>query len=424
MAVDFSLLPQEDTQHVEAPSRFLWAIAFFLMLLAGGFAVLLLWPKDIPTQTSKFWITLTLFPVGIPTWIVLRRYSVHEGRKLDIALRNEALRAFNDRVFEAASIPLAILGAAHRISSDPRVNAPERIKEGSVTLNAQDPIAKYGDVVTGRWITVPGTQNTAGGEEIDLRRRHHVTTWLFNQLLDDLLPTLEAIPSRVPLSVHLSIANGFAPEANEALWLDCWDKRTTRSIEIIQSTTLPSDLIMLDQWMDAIIGNEDIHTTLIVTIQLNPLLAATPSDGTAEAGVAVLLAPDALASRYSLARQCNLHRPVRGTVDQPGESLSHALQWANTTGDRVTTAWQTGLDAAQAGSLGLPARKLALNPRITNLDQTVGNTGRAAPWLALACAASTPRGELDKQIIFSGQGTKVDCAVLVHSFHINPIETL
>lgn len=415
MAVDFSLLPQEEPPDDEAPSRFAWVVAFFLMVLAGVFALLLWWPKDIPTQTWKFWITLVLFPVGIPTWIVLRRYSVYEGRRSDVELRNEAVRAFNMRVFEAAGIPLAVLGAAHRISSDGRENSAERIKAGAVTLKAQDSIAKHGDVVKARWLSVPGMQNAPGGKESDLRRRHHATKWLFNQLLDDLLPNLKALPSRIPLTAHLSIANGFEPEANEALWLACWEERASRPLMATHSAKSPADLIMLDRWMDATISGNDMHATLLVAIQLNPLLAETPLPGTAEAGVALLLAPDALASRYSVARQCNLHRPVRGSADQPSEALTHALRWGNVTVDRITTAWQTGLDATHAGTLRGPARKLALNPRVTDLDQTVGHTGLAAPWLALACAASAPCSESVEQIIFVGQNGNVDCAVLKHT---------
>ncbi|MGE8454873.1 MAG: hypothetical protein ACN6OP_30550, partial [Pseudomonadales bacterium] len=93
MAVDFSLLPPEEAVSERPPSRLAWTVAFFLMVLVGVFAVLFFWPKDMPTHTWKFWASLVLFPVGIPVWIVLRRYSVYEGRKLDTALHNEAVQA-------------------------------------------------------------------------------------------------------------------------------------------------------------------------------------------------------------------------------------------------------------------------------------------------------------------------------------------
>lgn len=423
MAVDFSLLPQEETHQDEAPSRFVWTIAFFLMVLAGVFAVLLLWPKDVPTQTWKFWMTLTLFPVGIPTWIVLRRYSVYEGRKLDTEMHNEAVREFNTRVLETASLPLAVLGAAHRISSDLRENAPEHIAEGAVTLKAENPIAKHGDVVKARWIRVPGMQSTPGGKQDDLRRRHCVTKWLFDQLLDDLSPCLQGLPARLPLTVYLSIDNGFTPKQNEALWLACWNEKTSRSAAVTHPTTSPADLMILDRWMDTVIGDEDMHATLIVAIQLNPLLAETPSPGTAEAGVALVLAPDTLANQYSISRQRDLHRPVRGAADPSTHALKHAMQWANAIATRITTAWQTGLDAMHAGALREPAKKLALDLRVTDLDQTVGHAGVAAPWLALACAASAPCGDSTAQFVFVGEKSIVDCAVLKHT-NVGQLSTL
>lgn len=421
MAVDFSLLPQEQTQPIEAPSRLAWTVAFVLMILAGVFAVLILWPKDLPTQTLKFWVTLVLFPVGIPALIVLRRYSIYEGRKLDAEMQNEATRNFNARVFEAASVPFAVLGSAHRISVDARENSPARIKEGAVTLKAQEPIATLGEVVKARWLGAPGMQKTPGGKEADLRRRHFVTKWLFNQLLDDLLPNLAALPVRIPLTVHLSVANGLTSKENEAHWMTCWDERTSHSISAIHSAEPSTDLMILDRWMDAAITDKDSPVTVLIAVQLNPLLAETPLPGTAEAGVALILAPDSLASRHALARLCNLHRPVRRITDQPNEAVAHALQWANATADRIATAWQTGLDATHTGALRKSARTLALNPRVTDLDQTVGHAGIAAPWLAVSCAASTPCSDSGEQPIFVGQGGKVDCAILKHPHVTRPV---
>jgi len=408
---------------VKAPSRLVWAIAFFFMVLVGVFTVLLLWPKDLPTQTLKFWVTVTLFPVGIPGLIVLRRYSIYEGRKLDAELGNEAIRAFNTRVFRAASIPLAVLGTAHRISHDPQENLPQRIRDGAVILTAQESIATQGDVVKARWLDIPGTsQDAAKGKEADGRRRHDVTKWLFSQLIDDLLPVVEALPLQAPLSLCLSMANGMTPEENEALWSACWEEKNLRPISGTPIAREAADLMMLDGWMDELIAGRSAHVTIVVAVQLSRLLAETPLPGTAEAGVAVMLAPDSLANQYSLTRQCNLHRPERGMPDQLGETLAHALQWGDDArADGIVTAWRTGLDAPQAAALRLSASTLALNPRVTDLDQAVGHAGIAAPWLALVCAASTLCGEFVEQMVFAGHEGKIDCAVLKHTNARKPL---
>lgn len=411
MAVNFTLLPQEEVSHDRAPSRFAWTIAFFVMVLGGVFAVLLLWPKGVSTQTWKFWASLVLFPVGIPAWVVLRRYSVYEGRKLDADLHNEAVRAFNEKVFDAARIPLAVLGCGHRISADAKENSPDRIRHGAVTLKAQDPIAKHGQVVKARWLSMPNMPNTPGGKEHDQRRRQHVTAWLFNQLIDELMPCIQALPDRVPLVLKLSIANGCTQEENERLWRTTWHEKTSRYIEVTPSTESPIDLMMLDSWMDVLLKNEAMDITLLVAVQLHPLLARTPPNGAAETGVAILLAPEALARKYSLPRLCNLHRPVRATAEAPGEALLPALRWADVTAEAIGSIWQTGLDANQASALRESARKRALNALATDLDQTVGYTGVAAPWLATALAASFLASDATEQIILARHGKYVDAAI-------------
>jgi hypothetical protein len=130
MAIDFSLLPPEEPNPDDPPSRLVWVIVFFVLVLAGVFAVLLLWPKNLPTQTWKFWTCLILFPVGIPTLVVMRRFGNYEGLKMDIELRNEATRGYTEHVFEVASRPLALVASAHRS----RMNACMRTAtdEGSV----------------------------------------------------------------------------------------------------------------------------------------------------------------------------------------------------------------------------------------------------------------------------------------------------
>lgn len=40
--------------------------------------------------------------------------SVYAGRQLDADLHNKAVQAFNQRVFEATSVPLAVIATAHR----------------------------------------------------------------------------------------------------------------------------------------------------------------------------------------------------------------------------------------------------------------------------------------------------------------------
>jgi len=412
MAVDFSLLPTKETSQISAPSRFAWTVTFFLMVLAGVFITLFLWPKGTPTQTPTFWTCLTLFPVGIPAWIVLRRYSVYEGRKLDAALSDEAVQDFNDRVCAAASIPLALVGAAHRFSSDSKKNDAAQIKQGALTLEIQDPIADDGDPVKARWLVIPGMSSTSGRTEDDRKRHLLLTAWLYGELLDDLLPRIHAMAAQVPLTICLSTSNGLTREENENLWLDCWRERSLEPAELAPATQTPADLMQLDSWLDEVLANTSLFATLFVAVQLQPLLDATPPADTAEAGAAVLLLPDALALRHRVPRIASLHRPVQGPLDQPEDALSHALRWAGVEPASITGGWQTGLNAEQAGALREPAKKLGLSAHGTDLDQTVGYAGAAAPWLALACAASWLSHDRTAQLLLVGHEKQVHGAVL------------
>ncbi len=131
MAVDFSLLPSEKPLPENSPSRLVWTITFFVLVLAGVFAVLLLWPKTLPTQTWEFWTCVVVFPLGVSTLVVMRRFAHYEGHKLNIVLSNEAARGYNAHVFEVASRPLALVGAAYRFSVDPKEDAVESVRAGS-----------------------------------------------------------------------------------------------------------------------------------------------------------------------------------------------------------------------------------------------------------------------------------------------------
>jgi hypothetical protein len=412
MAVDFSWLPHEEPIPVDAPSRLAWMIAFVVMVLAGGFAVLLLWPKNIPTHTWNFWMCLILFPVGVPALIVLRRYSVYEGRKLDIVLSNEAIREYKTRVFEAASVPLALVGAAYRFSADAGQNAIEGVRTGALKLETREPIARGGEPAKGRWFVAPEVACLPGGKEDDLNRHRQLTQWLFTELLNELTAAIQALPRRLDLSVHFAVSSGLTHQENETLWQACWRERQLRPVRLAEAAAQAEDLTMLDAWLDQIIEASCQEARLVVAIQLHPLLSEPPPVGAAEAGVALLLAPDAQAERFNVVRSANLHRPVRGSFDQSSHALLHAMKWAKVAAADIPGGWQTGVDAAQYGQWRKPAVQLGFTAHPTNLDQSVGYAGVAAPWLAIAGAAASLSETVQAQLILAGQAESLDCAVL------------
>jgi hypothetical protein len=412
MAVDFSLLPTEEPVADDPPSQRLWTIVFFVLVLIGVFVVLLLWPKSLSTHTGQFWIALVAFPVGIATFVILRRYSVYEGRKLDAVLTNEACRTYNERVFDAARIPLALVSAAYRFSADPVQNRIDAIRSGLVKLETQASIARDGEPVKARWLVVPEVNLAPGLKEHDRNRHRQVTKWLFDKLFDDLASSLQTLPLRIDLGVQLAVSGLLTRKENEALWQECWCDRQLRRASFTELVAGPVDLNSLDVWLDQLIETPSKEARLIVAIQLHPLLSGSPPAGAAEAGVALLLIPDALASQFNVAHTAKLHRPVRAPYARSNDALSHALKWANLTAADIPGGWQTSFDSTQAGMLRASAVQSGLTVHPTKLDQTVGDVGVAAPWLAVACAADSLSTDIPSQIVFAGQTENLDCTVL------------
>ncbi|MGO4278751.1 hypothetical protein [Cupriavidus sp. RAF20_2] len=411
MAVDFSLLPESTSAKVRPPSRLLWSVLFIGMLLLGVAVVLLCWPADLPTSTPAFWISVIGFPIGVPAWIVLRRFSAYEGKQLDASLHNEVVQAYNTQVFQAASVPLRILGAATRFSSYPEEQDLARVRSGALRLAVQAPIADTGEPVKARWLVTPGMRTSAGRAEDDRRRRREVTAWLFDELLAEISDKIQSLPMQLDIAVRLHIANQFTPRENEALWQERWHAKPLRATQTPVSDAPPS-LMFLDQWMDAALEGEADCAILLVSVQLHGLLADTPPAGTAEAGVALLLVPESHASKHRLSGVAALHRPVRGRFSDAREAISRALMWGGLSGDRTVGGWQTGVSASEAGRLREASLALGMHGRPVEIDQTIGDARAAAPWLAIACAALSMGGNGQCPVIFVGEPDRFDCAIL------------
>lgn len=411
MAVDFSLLPKEVTAPDDPPSRIFWVMTFLVMTVGASLLVLLLWPKHLPTNAWRFWVSLLIFPAGISASVVLRRYAVYEGHRLDALLCNEAVREYNLRVFAVAERPLAMVGTAYRYSSDRNENAVQSIQSGVVRLSSRVPIFSDGDPTRARWLLVPGVKLESGGQEDEELRQMKVARWLFAELLDELAGRLELLPSCIDLGAHVWVSGGLSRKAYLALWRECWAERRLRPMLVIDGAE-PLSLRAIDNWLDQVAAGRECEARLVVTIQLYPLLSEIPPAGVAEAGVAVLLMPREQARQHAVACEANLHRPVCGAFDRLDETISRALRWGDIEAAQVSGVWRTGIGSPQAGVLLQAALHLGLSAQQTDLDQTVGHTGTAAPWLAIACGAKALSAAVVNQVVFHGQADGLDAAVI------------
>ncbi|MEV8645943.1 hypothetical protein, partial [Mesorhizobium ciceri] len=83
MALNFNALPPVEPVPDTSPSRTVWLVVFLVLTLIGVLAAILLWPQRESTRGLWFWVCITLYPAGIAVFIVSRRYSAYEGRRLD-----------------------------------------------------------------------------------------------------------------------------------------------------------------------------------------------------------------------------------------------------------------------------------------------------------------------------------------------------
>lgn len=86
-----------------------------------------------------------------------------------------------------------------------------------------------------------------------------------------------------------------------------------------------------------------------------------------------------------------MHRPVEADLDATDAPISTALQWGRTTGDKINDLWQTGLERMDKAALVNSLSDLSIGVSQTenlagihDLDITLGYSGNAAGWLAVA----------------------------------------
>lgn len=414
MAVNFENLPPEELEPNEKPSRFVWTIVFFVIVLAGVFAVLLLWPKDEPTQSLWFWICVTVYPVGVAAFVVLRRYSVFEGRRLDAIAWNEAREKYVTGVFEQASQPLVLLAAAYRFESDAKDDAFDRLLRGSIKLEPRTVSKPDVPPVNARWFDQPDADDEGERFKNDDQRQRCVREWVFDALISDVAEAVRTLPSDLKLSIQLMLPG----VANTDEALASWDKKWAKSsLRPLQAEVLlePPDLMALDTWLDRINQQQDQQARLLVFVRLNPALQALPPDGSAETGVALLVVPEAALHRVNAKPIARLHRP-NGTGDCPVDvALARALRWGRVEPAAVSRMWQSALDPNAANETTAAAVKAGIAAKSANLDYMVGHAGEVAAWLGVACAAKAVVQDGLPQLVVTASKTGPCFSVLRNS---------
>ena len=387
MAVDFNRLPPEEPVPDNAPSRVLWTVVFLLIAIVGVFAVLLLWPKAEPTQTPWFWTCVTVYPFGVAAFVVLRRYSVYEGRRLDALAWNNAREKYVNDVFDGASRPLAVLAAICRFSSDAKDDDLGKLLDGSAKLEPRAAPKPDSPPVIARWFEKPDADENGIGFRRDDERRSSLLKWAFSMVADTAAEAIRSLPADLRLKVQLVLPDMANTDEALAMWKRQWAKSDFRPVQVSVLAQYP-DLRYADAWLDRVSKMLDEEARLIVWVRLNAIHQALPPEGSAEAVVAILLAPEAVVRRLNLVPVAKLHRP-NGTDDcSTSDALTRALQWGSVGATEIKRIWQGGLDISNANAATAAVVKAGIGAKSKNVDYMVGHAGAVAPWLVVAYAAS------------------------------------
>lgn len=253
--------------------------------------------------------------------------------------------------------------------------------------------------------SVLSTRNTWKGE----RMRHsrlpaspdiNVADFLsriFSKLVSELAVSLHKYPDDQPVTLLFEADTSLPEQLVSSLWRDAWKtcgiRQQTEDID-------GHGLAVVDRWLDHRIREKSL--LLVVALQVAP---ENPQD-TGET-VAALLLGNRLTQNI-LTPRALLHRPEQNGSQPLNENIAQALDWGPVEPDELHHLWQAGLSDQQQSAIAAlngrsPLEGVEMNSNLYDLDKTLGHTGCAAPWLAIAAASQAAEQMQAAHLIVSGE---------------------
>lgn len=234
---------------------------------------------------------------------------------------------------------------------------------------------------------------------------------VLTQRLADLASILTQVPDDKPLALLLEVDSKL-PEDH---WRPAWRKAWLES-GIRQSTVAVEGcgLAAVDQWLDQRIGDQALLLVLAVRV------APEQPEGMAIAAVGLLFGNRL--TQTTLAPIAYLHRPEQERKSTEADLLyaaRQALDWVPLEGSSIKQVWRAGIDAQRTAAMASVLLETTIPvdsaQGVRNLDASLGNPGKAAPWLAIAAATHTIERGAGPQFIFSGgdDAAGLWCSVLI-----------
>jgi hypothetical protein len=387
MAIEFSLLPPQLPVPDDAPSPFVWSIVFVVLTLGGVAFVLWSWPPHEKTQTAWFWICSDVLPPCIAGALVLRRFAYFHARRSRILSANALSKTYVDMVFKVASEPLAVLASAFRVHAADEKNTFEAL----VARGAGPPTRTAKE--SREMILASCFEPAAAALAFDdAERQTAVLKWLLGLFMPAITGALEAVPSPIPVDVHLDIGSTvLSHEAIQVIWNTL--PAAVRSVRLDRPPTIgpTGGIWMIDTLLDRTDPLQRDVVTVLISANLNVIWADDPPVGSGEAACMMLLCPAALARKNELQVRGWMHRPQKESMAPMGTVVSHALKWAHINGAALGGTVQTGFDESTIGrvrvALGTTGRTgSGSSGADIALDTLAGNTAMTAQWLAAVLA--------------------------------------
>lgn len=397
-----------------------WLFALATIVCFAIMANFVAWPMNPPASSLLFWSRVAVLPAAL--WLIV--ICLHRAWQL---IPLHAVRDFNaarqdeiKRIVTAGQVPVPVLASAFIFSGKPDENSVDALTTGSLKLTPRlrSPVDAAG--ISARWLEHPHKLYPGATPQADENRRHDLISWVFEQLIGQVEEAVRQLPAPERLQVSLNVAPDMQPELVKSAWQTAWHLRGLPSCEEPSIDSRLIALNALDAWSDSKPAASFHEPALLCWVQFSALLACPPEPGTAEAGVALLVAPVDTALD-GMPPQALLHRPEIVCAEQDLEhALRQTLLWGNVQGPLIHAQWMSDDSEREwqdklavildSEGIALPT---ASGPEVLfNLDASIGYAGIAQPWLAVALACHNVSATDAPQLLRLSKKESLELAVV------------
>ncbi|WP_411556177.1 hypothetical protein ACLIN0_05660 [Pantoea agglomerans] len=358
----------EDENNIPRPVTLRWVVLLIVILVAG--VALTAWQWTGERRGVSFWLTALGLPFILWGLLVVFR---HIGYRLE--LNGEA--GWN---YECENLKEEEIARGQRFAwvLDTYVQTAAGRGTGSqvAAMTLATPLLKT-SIPRGGGFPVRHARMTDFDADPDAVKK------AIEKVAVRLRNTLERLPDTLPCWLMFDCDAGLSAE-NETELLDFLTLISGRELRQLSAKGMNA----LEYWLD---NRWDKPSALIVlTLALRP----SPAENDAEAITSLVLC-NRKSHRFSDA--VRLHRPQQSNPDTLTRDMAHSLRWAKLPPDGIRTIWISGEAVTDRPGLNKSCEDnmltLSLTDDIKSIDATLGYTGVASPWIAVALATAVVQEE-------------------------------